>query len=161
MITYLKWKKKIFSNLLSIYSNKQKVGELKNKCFSESAQGELNGKKYIFKTKGVFKQHTEIIDGEDNEVIGTITYNSWKSKATVSIGEKTLNWEYSNFWHTKWSVYNSNCLSIRYSASCSHGQIDSGTDDPLIILSGLYVSNYYSQTIMQVFLLVLIPLWIS
>lgn len=77
MQTKLTWRKNYFSNLYSIYSNGQQIGKLKDKTFSQIANGELNGKEYTFKTKGFFKQHTEIIDNSENKVIGEIIYNNW------------------------------------------------------------------------------------
>ena len=60
MKTNLRWEKEIFCSTYSIYSNNQLIGKLKDKTFSQSADGELNGKEYIFRTKGLFNQHTEI-----------------------------------------------------------------------------------------------------
>ncbi len=50
MQTYLNWKKGLFSSTYNIYSNGILLGELKDKQFSQTATGQLNGKKYIFKT---------------------------------------------------------------------------------------------------------------
>ena len=61
METTLRWKKSLCCELCKIYSNGQQVGKLKEELFSQKAIGELNGKEYIFKTKGFFKQHTDII----------------------------------------------------------------------------------------------------
>ncbi|MCK3683359.1 hypothetical protein [Maribellus sp. YY47] len=78
----LKWKKQFFSSTYSIYSDGQIVGMLKDKTFSQSAIGELFGKKYTFRTKGFFKQNTEIVDNKEGKVIGRITYGNWMTKAT-------------------------------------------------------------------------------
>ncbi len=83
MKTNLRWEKKILSSTYSIYSDNQLIGKLKDKTFSQSADGELNGKKYTFRTKGLFKQHTEILDKAENKIIGEITYNTWMTKASL------------------------------------------------------------------------------
>lgn len=155
----LKWGKKIFSNLYGIYSNGQQIGKLKDKSFSQTATGELNGKEYIFKTKGFFKQHTEVIDSSDNKVVGEITYSNWMTKATISVDKKTINWKYDNLWNTKWSIYNSEGINIKYSGSSTSGQIDSNTDDALLLLTGLFVTNYYWQMTVAVMVAVFIPIW--
>ena len=155
----LKWKKNIFSTLYSIYSNGQLIGSLKDKTFSQTANGELNGKEYLYKTKGFFKQHTEIIDSSENKVIGEITYNNWMTKATISVNNKMINWKYDNLWNTKWSVFNSEGVNIKYSGSSTSGQIDSNVDDALLILSGLFVTNYYWQMTIVVLVAVFLPIW--
>jgi hypothetical protein len=101
MQTKLTWKKNSFSGLYSIYSNGQQIGMLKDKTFSQIASGELNGKKYTFKTKGFVKQHTEIIDNSENKVIAEIKFNNWMTKANIIIENKTINWQYDNVWNTK------------------------------------------------------------
>ena len=159
MQTKIRWKKELFSNLYSIYSNGQQIGKLKDKTFFQTANGELNGKKYTFKTKGFFKQHTEIIDNLENKVIGEITYNNWMTKATISVANKTINWKYDNLWNTKWSIFNSEGIKIQYSGSSTSGQIDSNIDDALLLLSGLYVTNYYWQMTVVVLVAVFVPIW--
>lgn len=159
MQTKLRWKKKIFSNLYNIYSNGQQIGKLKDKTFSQTATGELNGKEYTFKTKGFFKQHTEIIDNLENKVIGEIKYNNWMTKATISVDNKTINWKYDNLWNTKWSIFNSEGIKIQYSGSSTSGQIDSNIDDALFLLSGLFVTNYYWQMTIAVLVAVFVPIW--
>ena len=121
----------------------------------------LNGKKYTFKTKGFFKQHTEIIDSSVNKVIGEITYNNLMTKATIVVDNKKINWKYDNLWNTKWSIYNSEGVNIKYSGSSTSGQINSNIDDALLLLSGLFVTNYYWQTTVAVLVVVFVPIWIT
>ena len=161
MQTKLKWKKNLFSNLYRIYSNGQQIGILKDKTFSQTANGELNGKKYTFKTRGFFNQYTEIIDNLENKVIGQITFNNWMTKATISVDNKTVNWKYDNLWNTKWSIFNSEGIKIQYTSLSTSGQIDSNIDDALILLSGLFVTNYYWQMAIAVLIAVFVPIWIT
>lgn len=155
----LRWKKNLFSNSYIIYSNDEQIGKLKDKTFSQTANGELENKEFIFKTKGFLKQQTEIIDSIENRVIGEITYNNWMTKATITIDNKTINWKYDNLWNTKWSLFNSEGISIKYSGSSSSGQIDSNIDDPLLLLSGLFVTNYYWQMTIAFLVIVFVPIW--
>jgi len=159
MQTKLSWKKNFFSGLYTIYSNSQQIGELKDVPFTQTATGELNGKKYIFKAIGFFKQRTDIIDVAENKVIGVITYNDWMTKASISVNNETINWKYDNWLSTKWSIFSSKGIKIQYSGSSTTGQIDSNVDDPLLLLSGLYVTNYYWQTTIAVLVAVFVPLW--
>lgn len=161
MQTQFSWKKSLFSNLYSIYSNGQQIGKLKNSTFSQTSSGEINGKEYIFKTKGFFRQHTEIIDAYENRVIGEITYNNWMTKATISIDNKTISWKYDNVWNTKWSIFNSEGVNIKYAGSSTKGQIDSNSNDELLLLSGLFVTNYYWQTTVAIIVVMVVPIWSS
>lgn len=161
MKTSYSWTKGFFSNLYSIYYNGGLIGNLKDKSFSQTAQGEVNGKEYIFKTKGFLKQHTEIIDSSENRIIGEITYNSWMTKAKITLKDKTINWKYDNAWNTKWSLFDSAGILMNFSGSSSKGQINANVDDELLILAGLFVTNYYWQTTTAVIIAALIPIWIS
>lgn len=158
METILTWKKGIFTSTFNIYSNGQLIGKLKNKTFSQSADGELNGMKYAFKTKGIFKQHTQILDNQSNNMIGEIAYNNWMTKATLSIQNKKTYWKYENIWNTKWSIFNSEGIQINYSGSSGSGKIESNTKDDLLLLSGLFVINYYWQMTIAILIVVLGPL---
>jgi len=155
----LKWKKQFFSNTYSIYSEGQIVGMLKDKTFSQSAIGKLNGKEYTFRTKGFFKQNTEIIDNKENKVIGTITYNNWMTKATISLIDKSINWKYDNLWNTKWSIFDNKDIEIKYAGSSTNGRIESNSDDALLLLIGLFVTNYYWQVSMAVMVAIFLPIW--
>lgn len=159
MQTNIRWEKDFFSNLYNIYSNSQQIGKLKNKPFSQTASGELNGKEYIFKTKGFLQQRTEIIDSIEDKVVGEITYNNWMTKATITVANKTIGWKYDNFWNTKWSIFSSEGINIKYSGSSTNGQIDSNIDDALLLLCGLFVTNYYWQMTVAVFIAVFVPIY--
>ncbi len=147
MKTNLSWKKGVFSNLYKVYSNDQQIGKLKDRTLSQTANGELNGKEYTFKTKGFFKQSTEIIDCAESKVIGRIKYNSWMTKAVISVNGKTINWKYDNLWQTRWRIFNSEGIEIKFSSSLSNGQIESNIDDGLLLLTGLFIINYHQAAI--------------
>lgn len=154
----LTWKKNFFSNSFRLYLDGRQIGKLKEKMFSQTAEGQLHGKEFTFKTKGFIKQHAEIVDSLENKVIGEITYNNWMTKAIILVDNKTMNWKYDNFWNTKWSIYNSEGIKIQYSGSSNSGQIDSNIDDALYVLCGLFVTNYYWQSTAAI-IIALIPIW--
>jgi len=161
MQTKLRWKKHLFSNLYTIYSNGQQIGILKDKTFSQTANGQLNGKAYTFKTNGFFNQRTVIINSLENKVIGVITYNNWMTKALILANNETINWQYDNLWNTKWSIFSSEGANIKYSGSSTSGQIDSNIDDELLLLIGLFVVNYYWQMSIAVLVAVFVPVWLT
>ena len=151
------WRKGIFSESYQIFNNETQVGSLSNKCFSQTAYGELNEEKYTFKTCGVFKQHTQIIENY-NKIVGEITYNNWMNKATININGQQFDLKYNNIWNTKWSISGLNETQISYNSTSCTGQIQSNTDNELLILSGLFVANYYLQMTLVVLLIVFIPI---
>jgi hypothetical protein len=161
METKLNWKKGFFKETYEIYSNGGLVGTLKENIWKQIAYGELNGKRVIFKTHGFLKQETQIIDSSSNSNIGKITYNSWMTKATIEYTNKVANWKYENPWNTKWSISNSEGVQIRYQGSSSKGTIEYQGQDDLLILSGLFVINYYWQISIAVIIAVFIPIFTS
>ena len=66
---------------------------------------------------------------------------------------------YDNLWNTRWSIFNSEWIDIKYSGSLTSGQIDSNIDDALLLLSGLFVTNYYWQMTIVIFIAAFIPIW--
>ncbi len=161
MKTTLNWEKGIFNSTYKIYSEENLVGNLKGKTWKQSADGELNGGKYSFKTKGFFKQETQIFDTDKNTVIGKITYNSWMTKAKIKYSDKVINWKYTNAWNTKWSLFDSEGVQIKYHGSSSKGKIEFEEQDDLLVLTGLYITNYYWQITIFAIIAVFIPVWMT
>jgi len=161
MKTILKWKKGILKNTYQIYSEDIQVGKLREKSWTQSADGELNGKKYTFKTKGFFKQVTQIIDSESGSIIGKITYNSWMTKARIDYSDKVANWKYNNAWNTKWILFDSEGIQINYRGSSTKGKMELENHTDMLALAGLYITNYYWQVSFAVIIAALIPVWIT
>jgi hypothetical protein len=157
MKTQLSWKKGIFSSTCHIHSADSKVGELKEKSFSGAAEGKLNGKRYEFKTKGFFKPETQIIAIDYHVIVGTITYGNWRTKATIEVDDTLYEWEYSNSWHTKWRILNAGETLLDYHGSSSKGKINGGQVPDFLILSGLYITNYYWRVALAVMVAIMVP----
>ncbi len=159
METKLNWTKGILKETYEIYSNGVLVGTLKENVWKQIAYGELNGEKAIFKTTGFFHQETQIIDPDSNLNIGKITYNSWMTKATIEYSGKVANWKYDNAWNTRWSISDSEGVQIHYQGSSSKGTIELQIQDELLVLSGLFVTNYYWQISIALLVAVFIPIF--
>jgi len=141
----ISWKRGIFSRTFKFYSHDIEIGYLKIGAWSNNAKGIINGKEYEFITKGLFKQETSIIDTKTNLIAGTIIYRSWKSKATIKLAYGAeYNWQYTNFWHTKWSL-NKDLYFVNYKGSSFKGEIISYIAEDLLVISGVFISNYFSQ----------------
>lgn len=155
------WKKGLLSTTYNIHSEGKIIGHLRDKLLSQTSFGQINNKRYSFRTQGLFNQKTLIVDESDNSVIGEIVYNSWMTKATITIFNQQLSWKYENIWNTKWSIANSSGLQINYSGTSGGGTINSNTEEDLYILSGLFVTNYYWQMTIAIMVAVFVPIYVS
>lgn len=161
METKLRWKKGLFSKRYVLMQNDMQVGELINKSFSQSAYGELKGKKYQFITSGFFKQSTEIIDTNTKAIVGKITYSTWSSKATIVLNDETLYWKQVNIWKSKWEISNATSKLMEISGSSTKGTIEANTSNELHLLCGIYITNYYWEVIIFILIAVFIPILIA
>jgi hypothetical protein len=159
MKTTLTWKKGFLKKTYEIYSNNSLIGKLVENTWSSSAEGEINNKKYQFKTQGFFKQKTQIIDTESNSIIGTIVYNSFMTKATIEYLGQIAYWRYNNIWNTKFSITDNVGNQISFHGSSSNGRLEFDQPNDLLVLTGLYVTNYYRQITVVTLIIVFIPIW--
>jgi hypothetical protein len=161
MKTVLHWKKGTFSTTCRISAGDEIIGELTNHAFKQIAHGVIRNRRYRFQTKGLFKQETQIIDGESDQVIANITYNSMMSKATIQFKDRTVNWKYDNGWQTRWSLYDNLSIYMKFAGGHSKGTIEYEEEDDLLVLTGMFVTNYYQQATIAIMVAVFIPIWIS
>ncbi|NQU87836.1 MAG: hypothetical protein HQ541_18975 [Mariniphaga sp.] len=83
------------------------------------------------------------------------------TKAYIDYMGKLINWRYENMWNTKWSIYDSEGNHIKYQGSSTNGRINTNLDNDLLLLTGLYITNYYWQLTIAVIVAVFIPIWIT
>lgn len=161
MKTKLNWKRGAFSTTYQILSDERSIGQLENHTFRQTSEGRINKSKYSFVTRGVFKQETRIMDGDSRKVIGTIRYNSMKSRASIELPGRTLSWKYDNAWQTRWRICDEKQTLMEFAGRSFKGSIEFEQDDDLLVLTGLYVTNYYQQAMIAVFVAVFIPIWVT
>ena len=161
MKTNLSWKRAAFSTTYQIYSNERSIGQLQNRSFKQISEGRINKKKYSFRTKGVFKQETQIMDGDSKKVIGNIRYNSMMTKASIKLEDRTLSWKYDNGLQTRWSLFNDQGTLMKFAGRATKGTIECEEVDELLVLTGLFITNYYQQAMIAVFVAVFIPIWVT
>lgn len=156
----LTWEKGLFSCTYKIFSGNTQIGALCNRSFSQTSEAEMNGKKYTFRTKGFFKQSTQVFDEFDN-FLGDIKYNSWMTKAQINIKSKYYYWKYNTAWNTKWTMLGDDKTQINAYINSFSGSIETNTEDELAILTGLYVTNYNMQMTIAVMVAIFIPIFTS
>jgi hypothetical protein len=161
MKSILSWKRGAFSSTCRIFSGEETIGELTNKAFSQTALGLIRNKRYLFKTKGLFKQETRILEGVSHQVLGSISYNSWKSRATIQFKDRTLYWKYDNRWQSRWSLFDDQGILMKFAGGSSKGTIECKEEDDLLVLTGMFVTNYYQQAMIAILVAVFIPIWLS
>ena len=161
MKTILSWKRRAFSSTYQIYADDRSIGQLQDQSFRQTAEGRINKNKYAFKTKGLFKQETQIMDGDSKKIIGKISYNSMMTRATIELPDRTLSWKYDNTWQTRWRIYDEEQTLMRFAGRSFKGSIEFEQADDLLVLCGLYVTNYYQQAMIAVFVAVFIPFWVT
>ena len=161
MKNILNWKRGAFSTTYRIYSGEKQIGELSDRAFKQIVEGRIRKKKYQFRTKGLFKQETRIIDGDTHEHIGLITYNSMKTRATIQYSGQSLHWKYDNRWQSRWSISDDAGIRMKFAGKAARGSIAYENADDLLVLTGLFVTNYYQQAMIAILVAVFIPVWVS
>ncbi len=159
MTTILNWKQKPLSHTSEIYHGNKVVGSIKENSMNQHANGLINGKKFIFRTSGFIKSNTLIVDGETDKIVGNITYNSWMTKARIKTPEGIAHWKYDNSFNTKWSLKDDNDLNITYSRS--NGIIKTDHQNDLLLLTGLYISQYYRRITFLMLFVVFVPILVT
>jgi len=131
---------------------------MKENTWKNSAVGELNGQPVSFITHGFFNQETQIIDSINQAIIGRITYNSLRTSAEISYKGNNYHWKNENWTHSRWSLYQHDGKKIAYHGSNTKGELETEIDDNLLVLTGLFVANYFWQSMVAIFIVMYIIL---
>ena len=158
MISVLHWKKKFFDQVTTIHSADGEIGRLEESTWKQTAHGEINNWKFTYRTRGIFKPYTEILDPVTNHSVGKIEYNAWRSKALVTYLGQSFHWQYDNTWQTRWSITDSRGRKISFQGSPQKGSIEGADLTEFLVLTGLYVTNYYLQTSIAIFVAIFVPI---
>ena len=153
---HLTWTKGLFESSYQLFEN----GQIKSSLFFDTWKNEARcvgfSGNYLFKTSGFASPTTQIIS-ENNEVIGVITYNSWKSRATVNMnnGEQFI-WTFANAWHSQWTITDFKEKSNHYRSISGGGNAMSNNDDMVMLLAGLFIKEYYNRIFIFIIIIVVI-----
>jgi len=139
------WKTRLFSKKFDIYQHDVLKGELNKEIWSRQVNGELNARRILFETKGVFKHKTKIIDLQGHIETGEINFSIRKSGTVIFYQNKRYMWQFDNFLRSKWNISDENGLIIRYHSNAFTGLIVSFTRDEILILTGFFIRNFLKQ----------------
>jgi hypothetical protein len=146
METKINWKKSLFSNNYQLFLNDQEVAFLETKFWSQKGIGKYGSLNIEFKVKGFFRQMIQIIDLNNQGLIGEIELNNWKTKALIRLNNsETFDWEFTNFWNTKFKLTGYKNIDIFYHGSSRKGIITSNSMNEILILAGLYIAHHFWQ----------------
>lgn len=155
MEKYYTWNKGVFDSNYQIFE----AGQIKSTIFFDTWRNEAKvmgqQNSYLFRNNGFFNPITQIYN-DKNEIIGTITYDTWKTKGLIILnsGEK-FTCDFVNIWHSKWIITNFANKQINYDSSTSQGTVMANIDDELMLVSGFYVREYFTKMLMILILLVI------
>lgn len=158
MDAILTWTKGLFESNYQIFSNGRIKNSLLFNTWRNEAQGIGTDQNYSFRTAG-FLHPTTTIFNQQMEPIGTITYNSWQTKAMLQMqsGEQFM-WNFTNGWYSKWTIGNFQDKQILFDSNSSNGVISTNTDDEVLLLAGLFIREYHSRLFIFLLLLIFIPI---
>lgn len=151
----LSWKKGLFKCTFQLFAGGYPVGQLKDSEFSRTAHGRLNNKEVAFRRCEGWRTKVEILDKKDTSRIGQISFNPWYPKATIHLGNQEVYWSFSNLWETRWKITDSEGLIVTYKGWSGKGEMTIMEQDDLLVLAGLYISNYYWRLAAILFAIIL------
>ncbi len=155
MNTYY-WKNKFPGYTSLIYRDGKQVGYLNVNGFTKNADGELEGQKFRFDNRGFFRQETRIMDRNRSRELATISHNGWNNSATITYGNKQISWKYQNIWHTRWQMSDDSRMKIENVGSPYSGNLVSDVNDPLLVLTGIYIANSFRLAFTAVFVVLFV-----
>lgn len=146
MSKFINWKSDWFSGNFHLFVDGLQKGAITFTMWTSNAESMFEDKNYQFVNEGFWQSRTKVIDKKTNEVLAIITYDSWKSKALISLntGEQ-YEWKSTGVWKSQWTVSNYKDEHIMYTSSSNSGAISSDTDNKLLIIAGLFIKQVYNK----------------
>jgi len=150
------WNKSIFDSNYQVFGNALLKFSINFSSLRNSAIATTLNEIYLFKSEGYSNPETKILNNK-NETLAIIKYDwlSFKAKIFYPSGE-VADWSYQNSWLSRWSVNDHQNKQIIYNSSTGNGLIHSNTDDELLLVSGLFIREYYNRILYAFILLMLI-----
>lgn len=157
MSNFLTWNKGFFDSNYQLFSNGKICGSMLFDSWKNDAKGMGLNSSYFFKTENFFNPITQIIN-DKNEIIGTITYGSWQTKASIKmIDGEVFGWSFTSSWLNSWMITDFKEKKISYHAKSAHGTIDYATTDEVVLLTGIFIREFYARILIICLLLFIVP----
>jgi hypothetical protein len=127
-----------------IHSKQWGKGWVKYDYFAGTAIARLKQSEYLFITKGKLKQETYIHDKYTKELVGLMTFNAIRTRATIRLSSNQV-FIFRNFapflFRSQITEYKNPLVT--YKASISGGTVRSYTNDEILVLAGMFARNFY------------------
>jgi len=153
------WRKGFFSSSTQIFVDLKLAGYINPNSLKDEVECGLNSTHYVIKSRSLFSNQLDVTPLHSLEQLATIKYNPWRSKATISVGDKVYYWSYTNAWETKWQIVGYNGDFISYKGSIEQGFIEANTSDEFLVIAGLALANRNRHFFY--FIAVFIPLFLT
>lgn len=146
MARFINWKRNWLNSKFELFVDGIQRGAIVFNAWKSDAESTFEDKNYFFTSVGFWQPKTNVFDKKTNDLVAIITYDSWKSKAVISMnsGER-YEWKSTNFWKSQFVVSNYKDANIVYSSSSNSGLISSNTDNSLLIIAGLFIKQIYNK----------------
>ncbi|WP_316829057.1 hypothetical protein [Pedobacter miscanthi] len=146
MSKFINWKSDWLSGNFQLFADGVQKGMITFSTWRSDAESMFEDKNYQFVNEGVWQSRTKVIDRKTNEVVAVINYDSWKSKALISLksGEQ-YEWKSTGIWKAQFTVSNYKDEHIMYSSSSNAGAISSDSDNEMLIIAGLFIKQIYNK----------------
>jgi len=144
MTTNLNWNKNLYRNQIKIFQGFQKHSSLTGNLLNTKVIGSFKENKYIFKRNN--SNDISIVDLRTDEEVVTIKINKLVNKSVINLKGKNYTFSYENFFKSSWTIKQDYKDLIKYKSNFNRGRINSETDDELLILTGMYLSNQFWKT---------------
>jgi len=146
MAKFINWKRNWLNGNLQLFVDGIQKGALTFEMWRSNAYTLFEDKDYAFENKGFWQSTTTVTDRKTNEPVAIINYDSWKSKAIISLKSGgQYEWKATSSWRSQWSVSNHEGTNIYYQASGNTGAISTDIDNELLIISGLFIKQIYNK----------------
>ena len=90
--------------------------------------------------------------------IGQLNENPWKIRATVTYIDQSFHWQYDNLWQSRWSLTDYRGLKVDFQGGLHKGTIEGLDISEFHIIAGLFITNYYVQTSIVIFIAIFVPI---
>ncbi|QRR02857.1 hypothetical protein [Dyadobacter sandarakinus] len=143
----LTWKTSFSGRECRIFRGKLMVGLLKLSLWKTGGYGELQGYLLRFKTNGIWRRNTVILDIDGKKELGEIKFNLWKGSATITYDHMEYAFKYHSWTRRQWTV-----TAPDESATFEHkglfqkeGVVENDDLSFAVILSALYADAYFRR----------------
>ncbi|QDW25674.1 hypothetical protein [Pedobacter sp. KBS0701] len=148
MSKFINWKSNWLNGNFQLFADGVQKGMISFSSWRSDAESMFEDKNYHFANEGFWQSRTKVIDRKTNEVVAIINYDSWKSKAVISLntGEQ-YEWKSTGVWKSQFTVSNYKDAHIMYSSNSNTGTISSDTHNELLIITGLFIKHIYNKRV--------------